>query len=257
MLKNILISKLFDIKLLDLALGKFTLNQAQKNILDEKLKLLNAGAPLDYLIGKVTILNLDLIVNQNTLIPREETENWLVRYVNEVKASDTLVDLGTGTGIIGLYLNGIYQKVYLLDVDKQTLKVAQQNIDLNAKNNCKTLLSNGLTKVETVISKDEKWDLVANLPYLPSKDIPKAKEHKVEYEPAIALYSGKDGLELFNSVLKQIKIMKNKPINILFELDPRNIKQAQVNLQKLDYQTEIWFDQNGLERVLVGVVKMI
>ena len=290
MLKNILISKLFDIELLDVVLGKFVLDQAQKIILDEKLKLLNGGMPLDYVVGKVKILGLELTVNQHTLIPREETEYWLTKIntpsaslpplrtkcrcnkysctscllgkgefhtINfeqffSLKPSAILIDLGSGTGIIGLYLSHLYKEVYLVDIESNTLKIAQQNIDLNAKTNCQTLFSDGLLRIETVISKNNKWDLVANLPYLPTEDIKKAKEYKVEYEPAIALYSGTDGLELFNSVLKQIEIMENKPINVLFELDPRNIQKARLNLNKLSYQTEIWLDQNGIERVLVG-----
>jgi hypothetical protein len=63
-------------------------------------------------------------------------------------------------------------------------------------------------------------------------------------------------LELYNQVLKQISNMPNQPTNVLFELDPRNIKQAQIFLDKLNYQTQIWLDQNGLERALVGVLKV-
>jgi hypothetical protein len=46
--------------------------------------------------------------------------------------------------------------------------------------------------------------------------------------------------------------MGNKPMNVLFELDPRNIQQAKLKLGKLNYETEIWLDQNKLERVLIG-----
>jgi methylase of polypeptide subunit release factors len=302
MLKNILISKLFDIDLLDVALNKYSLSQTQRKELETKLRLLNSGTPLDYLIGRLSILGLDLIVNEHTLIPREETEFWLERYkyltlqnknkkhnsplggwqsktdgvekrggyevdkvfpndaaqigdtVVAVANSPILIDLGTGTGLIGIYLSDIYENVYLLDINPKTLEVAKQNIELNKKTNCQTLPSNGLERIEKLIVKSERWDLVANLPYLPIEDIFKAKEYKVEYEPAIALYSGNDGLELFNKVLGQIKARGNKPSNVVFELDPRNIQLAQKNLDKLNYKTEIWLDQNGLERVLVGKI---
>jgi methylase of polypeptide subunit release factors len=301
MLKNILISKLFDLDLLDVALNNYTLNETQEKELETKLELLNSGSPLDYLVGKINILDLNLIVNEYTLIPREETEFWLQEFKNKIQInrhlgynerssanigdiskgkrqnslyqggwgvlndktqigdtvvavtnSQTLIDLGAGTGIIGLYLSDVYDKVYLLDVDEKTLGVTNQNIELNQKTNCQSLLSDGINKIQKVLKQNEKWDLVANLPYLPSEDIPRAKECKVEHEPAIALYSGQDGLELFNKVLKQIQTMENKPINVIFELDPRNIRQAQINLNRLNYETEIWLDQNGLKRVLVG-----
>jgi release factor glutamine methyltransferase len=295
MLKNILISKLFDIELLDVALGNYKLNQEQKAELEIKLELLNSGIPLDYLVGKVKILGLELIVNQHTLIPREETEYWLEKfrilisqkveclvnnpppewwqsqtdgafqddttYNNDTEAaatnSKTLVDLGTGTGIIGLYLSDIYNKVYLVDIDEKTLYVAKKNIKLNQKDNCQTLVSDGLESVISVLAPNVAWDLLANLPYLPSQDIQNAKEYKVQYEPAIALYSGESGLELFDKVLIQINELQNKPKNILFELDPRNIELAQIKLSKFNYLTEIWQDQNGLQRVLVGKLASI
>ena len=296
MLKHILISKLFDLDLLEVALGKYKLTESQQMILEQKLKLLDDGVPLDYLIGKVKLLDLDLIVNKYTLIPRQETEFWLQQFRNNVqnnrhleqvrsgvgfserssattsqrsyasidnnfKASDftisqILVDLGTGTGVIGTYLSDIYERAYLLDIDPKTLEVTKQNITLNQKTNCQAILSYGLEKIKHLIDHNQKWDLVANLPYLPIQDIARAKEYKVEHEPALALYSGQDGLELFDKVLEQIKIMQNKPVNIIFELDPRNIQQAKTSLNQLSYKTEIWLDQNGLDRVLVGALTL-
>jgi release factor glutamine methyltransferase len=285
MLKNILISKLFDLDILDVALGNYHLTSSQQKVLTPKLIKLNAGIPMDYVLGKVRILGLDLIVNKNTLIPREETEYWLKEIKSKLvsrfkhnlefdsgskkskaeedyqlnsfpniisKPSSTLIDLGTGTGIIGLYLSDIYKKVYLLDIDKKTLEVTEQNIKLNNRVNCQAVLSNGLENIEKLIVKNEKWDLVANLPYLPDQDIASAKVYKVDHEPEIALYSGQNGLELFDKVLEQIEIIGNKPQNVVFELDPRNIRQAKSTLDKLKYTTKIWLDQNGLERVLVG-----
>jgi release factor glutamine methyltransferase len=264
MLKNILICKLFNLDLLDVALNKYNLNQAQNDELQQKLVLLNSGVPLDYVVGKVKILDLELIVNRHTLIPREETEFWLKQFKNYIQKSCHLERSERSYASIrnapkvsnfttSQYLSDIYDNVDLLDVEKETLKVTKHNIEQNNKTNCQAILSDGLQDIEKLIGQNEKWDLIANLPYLPIADINKAKEYKVEHEPVIALYSGNDGLELFNKVLNQIKTMANKPINVVFELDPRNIKQAKLNLNKLNYQTEIWLDQNGMERVLVGV----
>jgi release factor glutamine methyltransferase len=167
----------------------------------------------------------------------------------------TLLDLGTGTGVIGLYLAECYQKVLMLDIDPQTLSVAKNNIGINNKTNCEVLICDGLLglDLETLGG----WDLVANLPYVPVTDLPLSQENKVEYEPQLAIYSGEDGLDLFYKVLNQIEIIKNKPQIVLFELDPRNIQASTTELQKLNYTCEIWLDQNGLERVLFGVIKPV
>jgi methylase of polypeptide subunit release factors len=167
-------------------------------------------------------------------------------------SSKTLVDLGSGTGLIGLYLSRFYEKVLMLDIDRETILVADQNIVLNKVKNCKTVLSNGLKNLD--LENINSWDLVANLPYVPLSDLPQAVQFNVEHEPQIAIYSGIDGLELYSQVLEQLNKTKNKPQTVLFELDPRNIREAKIELEKLDYKSEIWLDQNNLERVLFGAL---
>jgi methylase of polypeptide subunit release factors len=191
--------------------------------------------------------NLKLIDIQNG-----DTEAASTKINSNLSKNKTLVDLGTGTGIIGLYLAEYYQKVLMLDIDPQTLSVAKDNIEINNKTNCQTLTSDTLLGLD--LENLGGWDLVANLPYVPIGDLPYAKEYNVEFEPKLAIYSGEDGLDLFYKVLKQIKFIKNKPQVVLFELDPRNLSMAKAELEKLKYNCGIWHDQNGLERVLFGVV---
>ena len=81
-----------------------------------------------------------------------------------------------------------------------------------------------------------------------------AKQNKIENEPEIALYSGKDGLDLYTKVLFQIKRLENKPEIVVFELDPRNINTAKNMLKSIGYRTHIWQDKNRLERVLTGSI---
>lgn len=59
--------------------------------------------PLEYIVGKVTFLGNDFVVNKHTLIPRPETE-YMIEAINEfVQTSDlVLLDVGTGCGVLGL-----------------------------------------------------------------------------------------------------------------------------------------------------------
>jgi release factor glutamine methyltransferase len=251
MQKQILIAKLFNFDLVDVALGNFELNDQQKIKLEESLNKFYQGVPIDYIVGKIKILNLILKVTPKTLIPREETEFWIQKYkLIESTKTSTLIDVGTGTGLIGLYLSDVYKQVYLLDIDPETIQVTKFNIAQNKIKNCKVLLSDGLQALS--LEDIGPWDLVANLPYVPLCDLSDSVEYNVSYEPQIAIYSGEDGLDLYSQVLQQINNINNKPQIAAFELDPRNIEFAEKELQKFGYKTEIWKDQNSLKRVLLG-----
>ena len=98
-----------------------------------------------------------------------------------------------------------------------------------------SLLFKSLQKIMQRVSN---WTLVANLPYIPSDEIKYAKKYNIYYEPSIALYSGKDGLDCFRDLINQIKFLNNKPKQCFFELDPRNIHQAKKIMEK--HNGSIW-----------------
>lgn len=271
--KKILISKLFEIDILDVMLGNYNLDDRQNSVLNAKIKLLESGMPLDYVIGFVEVLDLKLELNNSTLIPREETLWWLPKISDKIidviikisqQSKDSLfvgVDVGTGSGLIGLYLAmrlGQHCKdFYLLDIDQNSLKTANKNANQNSSqlkiDQVKFVLSDGLSALPYF---DSEWFLVANLPYLPIADIDFAKEYNVSFEPVIALYSGCDGLELYRRILTELQdlALKNQklPFLVAWELDPRNIQTAKILLEQINYKCEIWVDQGKYERVLIG-----
>ena len=168
---------------------------------------------------------------------------------------DLVVDLGSGSGIIGLSLADIYNQVWLVDISEKSLDVAFDNANDNGITNTRFLQCDGLDRTferALVEHSPKSWNLIANLPYLPSQDKDSAKEFKVFFEPEVSLYSGVDGLDLFRRVLTQIQDIELKPEITVWELDPRNILEAESLLQKIGYQTLIWQDKNGLNRVLIG-----
>jgi release factor glutamine methyltransferase len=260
---KILISKVIDVDILDVILGKYTIPVEKKPILEFKLSMLKEGYPLDYVIGSVQCLGLQLSLNTSTLIPREETEDWLKTlastYLVKCKGTDLLVDCGTGSGIIGLYLSRFFDKALLIDIDKVALETAKHNAKANNIVNCEFKYSDGLGEPSEFdqylkYSKIKNWCFVANLPYLPLSDKEKAQEMHIDKEPEIALYSGEDGLDLFRKVVDQITALEKKPFRMLFELDPRNIHKAQDILKNLGYKTLIWKDFNENNRLLMGEI---
>jgi len=211
--------------------------------------LIAQGYPIDYILEQVNIVGLEFKLNKNVLIPRPETE-WLVQslsqyfngqMVEELNAAveflkpfqktlkrSLLVDIGTGSGLIALGLSPNFTHILATDKYLKALKVATENAKLNNIANVQFTQSDLLLSqvVQKWLKQYENSLLIANLPYVPDSDIPKAQENRISFEPKSAIYSGNDGLQHFKRLLKQLGKFKLTPRLCIFELDPRNIQKA-------------------------------
>lgn len=233
--------------------------------------------PKDYLLEKVSILGLNFSLDEKVLIPRYETEVWLnsvlklfkpelfkqLNFVCEnlnlplvwqeiIKPEETnLLDVGCGSGFIGLVLQKYlqFQKTLLIDISFLALEKAKLNAKLN-NIDVSFLESDLLEKIAPIDLKNSL--LIANLPYLPTSDYKDRFQNRVNFEPKIALYSGTDGLYTFRKLIKQLKKQTYIPKMVMLELDPRNIQKAKKILAKLYLQTQIFTCTMGNERFLAG-----
>jgi len=162
-----------------------------KRILDKE--------PIQYIMQKQEFMKLDFFVNENVLIPRADTEilaEEALEIINQNKLN-TVLDLCTGSGAIAIsiakYSNA--KKILATDISKKALEVTNINID-NNKVNVQTLESNLFENI------DEKFDIiVSNPPYIETEAIEDLAED-VKKEPIIALDGGKDGLEIYRSIIQ-------------------------------------------------------
>lgn len=163
--------------------------------------------------------------------------------------TQTLVDLGCGCGLIGLSLAKNFQKVILVDIDLECVFIAQKNAWKNGIKNTEGLVSDRLSNLDPEI---DNWSLVANLPYLPISDKEFAERNNISHEPDLALYSGRDGLDLFYRLILELKNFENLPTTMCFELDCRNVFTAQMFLYRNlpAYMSMVQFDVNGFDRFL-------
>lgn len=159
--------------------------------------------PVAYILGHKDWGEMRLVVNNNVLIPRDETE-VLCHHILQKKRSfspQSILDVGTGSGSIGLFLarNFLSADITGLDISHKALKVARRNAILNHVKNIRLLHSNLLG----ALSHGESFDIiVANLPYLPQKlEI----SPEVSREPKEALFSGKDGLDSLRIFADQVQ----------------------------------------------------
>lgn len=153
------------------------------------------GEPLQYILGYAYFYNRNFKVNRYVLIPRPETEE-LVAMVDKEVTSGTVVDIGTGSGVIAVTLSANPAlKVYGSDICRHALKVASTN---DTEKKVTFLYGDLLTPyIEEKIKVDV---LVANLPYIKADEV---LDNKVKsFEPKKALYLPKVNIfkRLFESV---------------------------------------------------------
>lgn len=157
--------------------------------------------PIAYLLGHQEFWSLNLVVTQDTLIPRPETELLVETALDKMKHLDTpkILDLGTGTGAIALALATERPDATIIasDYSREALNIAKQNAVSHQINNVAFIESNWF---ESIIEKE--FDLiVSNPPYIKSAD--PHLQQSIRHEPLQALVSGETGLDDINRILQQ------------------------------------------------------
>ena len=188
----------------------------KQELYKKEVLALEEGKPLQYVFGYINFYGNKFYIDERCLIPRFETEELVentVKYVNEYFTNPVdIIDLGTGSGIIGLTLEKKVStnKLDLVDISKDALEVTKINKDnLNSKAN--------LIESDFFTTINDKYDvIISNPPYI--KDDEEIEDIVKNNEPHLALYAGSDGLDCYESILKNISNhMKDKCL-IAFEI---------------------------------------
>jgi release factor glutamine methyltransferase len=159
------------------------------------------GAPLAYAVRRANFRSVTLDVDERVLIPRPETEQ-LIDLVLERAVGGTVVDVGTGSGAIAisLALEGKFERVLATDVSRDALEVARANAkryDTNIELRLGSLLS-CLPAGSRVINA-----VVSNPPYISLDEAIDLPPSVRNWEPAVALFSGREGLLLTSRLARQ------------------------------------------------------
>lgn len=179
--------------------------------------------PLQHLLGTVEVWGREFLCDSRALIPRPETEELIERVVAIYKAHNQpparVLDMGTGSGVIGISMALIYPEalVTLADFSKQALDLAGEN---SAKWN---LPAKRVRLLETNLCESldgEIYDLVvANLPYIPADEISQLSA-EVQHDPAQALDGGRVGTELMVKFIQQIPPHLQSGGRVAMEIGP-------------------------------------
>ena len=163
--------------------------------------------PIQYILGETEFYGLPFLVNENTLIPRPETEElveWIIKSTNYERQSTKLriLDIGTGSGCIAISLakNIPNAEVFAIDVSEKALATANKNAEIN-KVEVNFVLKNILETEEL----GGQFDIiVSNPPYVRNLEKAEIKPNVLEYEPHLALFVEDTDALLFYRKIAQL-----------------------------------------------------
>ncbi len=217
-------------------------------------RLLN-HEPLNYVLGYCWFYGYKLMVDDNVLIPRYETEELIgntLAMIDENFADYkeiTLADIGTGSGAIAIALAKEEPKlrVYASDISEGAVNVAKKNAELNEVN-IEFTVGNML---DPLIEKGVKLDiLISNPPYIPSEE--DLEVSVKDFEPHVALFGGTDGLKYYREIFENAHKLLNEHAMLGFEIG-YNQKETLTALAKeyfKDAEVEALKDINGKNRMM-------
>jgi release factor glutamine methyltransferase len=195
-----------------------------KSKINSILKLVEKSKtyPVQYIVGNVNFYGYEYFVNENVLIPRFETEELVentIYYISQYfKEPIDIIDLGCGSGVIGLTLEKKVSTVSvdLIDISKDALKVAKINKErLNSKAN--------IIKSDFLKEINKTYDvIISNPPYI--MDNEEIEDIVKDNEPHIALYAGEKGLDCYEKIIKKLNIHMKEKCLVAFEI---GMNQAQ------------------------------
>ena len=158
------------------------------------------GEPIQYILGESEFYGLPFGVTLDVLIPRPETEHLVEKVIELASdfAAPRIVDVGTGSGAIAVALAHKlpHASITATDISLRALALAEENAKSNGAS-IRFLVGDLLAPTE-----GERFEIiVSNPPYVAMSDRDSLDVEVRDYEPALALFAGEDGLEVYRRLI--------------------------------------------------------
>ena len=230
----------------------FTLQQDE--LFQSYLTDLMDQRPVQYVLGEAWFGPYPFFVDENVLIPRPETEelvNWLLNDSSGRGPGKSILDIGTGSGCIPVYIKKKRPdfQVMALDIADSALKIAIKNSQaLEAQVDFFLCDIRDSAQWEKLIPVDL---IISNPPYIPEKQKGSLEKHVRDFEPAIALFVPDEDPIQFYKLIGEIAINKLKPGGVVFlEIHHDHAKEIMEWFSKNGFSLDLKKDFSGNNRMI-------
>ena len=224
----------------------------EKNNAEEFFRLIERRSkriPLSYVIGTRDFFGLTFKVDENVLIPEQETE-LLVEEVIKHSEGKSVLDMCTGSGCIAISiaLFGKPSKVAASDISEKALEVAREN--------AKSLKAGEVSFIQGDMFENvtDKFDIiVSNPPYIETREIDELMPEVRDYIPRLALDGDIDGLKFYRIISKEAVKKLNKNGRIFYEIGYNQSRAvASILLENGFTDITVIKDYSGLDRIVMA-----
>lgn len=219
-----------------------------------------SGEPIQYIVGEVEFYGLPFRVTRDVLIPRHETELLVEKVLERIQSYSSrkpvrIVDVGTGSGAIAVALAcklgpAAQVEITATDISAAALELARKNAELNGVADRIRFLYGDL--LEPVA--EERFDfIVSNPPYVPIGDRESLDMEVREFEPALALFAGVDGLAVYRRLIPDALKVLNPHGMLALEIGFGQRDGAGALLYETGFgQVEFFHDLQLIQRVALA-----
>jgi release factor glutamine methyltransferase len=211
----------------------FKIEEEPLLILKDVIKKLKKEIPLQYIVGHTEFYGLPFLVDENTLIPRPETEElvaWVLDEIKELRISNleeaaenkenslSILDIGTGSGCIPITLAKNLENCIIsaIDISENALKVAKKNSEVNK-------VAVNFRKVDILLTKNlsQQYDvIISNPPYVRELEKVAIQNNVLQNEPHLALFvSNENPLIFYDKIADLAKMQLTKKGILFFEIN--------------------------------------
>lgn len=254
---------------------EYDLNETELTACRELVKRRASGEPSAYIVGHKGFYKHDFKVSPAVLIPRPETEELVeqaVAWANANAPSARVVDLGTGSGAIGLSVLAALPQSQLLavDISEDALKIAEENsleihgTDLKTTDKDLNERAHFLLKDAGLVTMSDLQErlggaadmVLANPPYI-SEDDPEIQTNVKKFEPHQALFSAENGLQHIRSWASVAAEIARPGAFVMFEIGHEQGTVAKEIFEQVGSFTDVMMvrDLSGRERFIRAIKK--
>lgn len=230
------------------------LDEKEREAFREMISRRRNREPVAYLTGNKEFWSLDIEVPKGVLVPRPDTEVLVeeaIELIDDQGRGHLAVDIGCGSGCIGLSLLAERRELRLLavDVDLLATTVTERNLRAQGFDDRAVVIRGDLLDAVGV----EVDIIVSNLPYIPSGEIDELQPEVAHFEPRRALDGGVDGLDLFRRLVDDAGHALTPGGHLLLEVGHDAQARAVEGLFDSSWEIlKIRRDYGGIQRVIVA-----